>query len=110
MRLSTSSRPMPVCAPTRWSGVREGLWDRFKASRSISAPRVHSPPRREPQSAAQGYGQLKLGLLNEILGRYAAAPAIFGAAAPDTGNMEMLAALPELVRRGRMTGQRIFAK
>src|SRR5215813_13038836 len=39
-----------------------------------------------------GYGQLKLGLLNEILGRYAAAPAMFGAAAPDTGNMEMLAA------------------
>src|SRR5215813_4756794 len=39
-----------------------------------------------------GYGQLKLGLLNEILGRYAGAPAMFGAAAPDTGNMEMLAA------------------
>src|SRR3954453_5003330 len=39
-----------------------------------------------------GYGQLKLGLLNEILGRDASAPAMFGAAAPDTGNMEMLAA------------------
>ena len=39
-----------------------------------------------------GYGQLKLGLLNEILGRYPAAPQLFGAAAPDTGNIEMLAA------------------
>ena len=39
-----------------------------------------------------GYGQLKLGLLNEILGRYGSAPQIFGSAAPDTGNMEMLAA------------------
>lgn len=39
-----------------------------------------------------GFGQLKLGLLNEILGRYGSAPQIFGAAAPDTGNMEMLAA------------------
>ena len=39
-----------------------------------------------------GFGQLKLGLLNEILGRYPAAPQLFGAAAPDTGNMEMLAA------------------
>jgi len=39
-----------------------------------------------------GYGQLKLGLLNEILGRYPTAPQMFGAAAPDTGNMEMLAA------------------
>lgn len=39
-----------------------------------------------------GFGQLKLGLVNEILGRYPAAPQLFGAAAPDTGNMEMLAA------------------
>jgi alkylation response protein AidB-like acyl-CoA dehydrogenase len=39
-----------------------------------------------------GFGQLKLGLLNEILGRYGSAPQIFGSAAPDTGNMEMLAA------------------
>ncbi len=38
-----------------------------------------------------GYGQLKLALLNEILGAYGSAPAIFGSAAPDTGNMEMLA-------------------
>jgi acyl-CoA dehydrogenase len=39
-----------------------------------------------------GFGQLKLALLNEILGRYNSAPVIFGAAAPDTGNMEILAA------------------
>ena len=39
-----------------------------------------------------GFGQLKLGLLNEVIGRYAGAPQMFGAAAPDTGNMEMLAA------------------
>jgi alkylation response protein AidB-like acyl-CoA dehydrogenase len=39
-----------------------------------------------------GFGQLKLGLLNEVIGRYSGAPQMFGAAAPDTGNMEMLAA------------------
>ena len=39
-----------------------------------------------------GFGQLKLALLNEILGRYNSAPVIFGTAAPDTGNMEILAA------------------
>jgi len=39
-----------------------------------------------------GYGQLKLALLNEILGKYGSAPIIFGTAAPDTGNMELLAA------------------
>ena len=30
-----------------------------------------------------GYGQLKLGLLNEVIGRYPSAPQMFGAAAPD---------------------------
>ena len=39
-----------------------------------------------------GFGQLKLGLLNEVIGRYQGAPQMFGAAAPDTGNIEMLAA------------------
>src|SRR3982751_1864796 len=39
-----------------------------------------------------GYGQLKLALLNEILGKYPSAPSFFGCQAPDTGNMEMLAA------------------
>jgi acyl-CoA dehydrogenase len=39
-----------------------------------------------------GFGQLKLALLNEILGRYRSAPVVFGTAAPDTGNMEILAA------------------
>jgi acyl-CoA dehydrogenase len=39
----------------------------------------------------QGYGQLKLALLNEILGRSSWAPVIFGTQAPDTGNAEILA-------------------
>ena len=39
-----------------------------------------------------GLGQVKLALLNEILGGYASAPVIFGTQAPDTGNMELLAA------------------
>ena len=38
-----------------------------------------------------GFGQLKLALVNEILGRYGSAPAIFGCQAPDTGNMDILA-------------------
>ena len=39
----------------------------------------------------QGYGQVKLALLNEILGRSYWAPTVFGTAAPDTGNAEILA-------------------
>src|SRR5690606_6550708 len=38
-----------------------------------------------------GYGQVKLALLNEILGRSGWAPIIFGCQAPDTGNAEILA-------------------
>src|SRR5277367_5894263 len=38
-----------------------------------------------------GFGQLKLALVNEILGGYGSAPAIFGCQAPDTGNMDILA-------------------
>jgi acyl-CoA dehydrogenase len=48
-----------------------------------------------------GFGQLKLALVNEILGKYPAAPQLFGAAAPDTGNMEMLAAYGTEVQKER---------
>jgi acyl-CoA dehydrogenase len=39
-----------------------------------------------------GFGQLRLALVNEILGRHGSAPVIFGTQGPDTGNMEILAA------------------
>jgi acyl-CoA dehydrogenase len=38
-----------------------------------------------------GYGQVKLALLNEILGRSHCAPTVFGCQAPDSGNAEILA-------------------
>jgi acyl-CoA dehydrogenase len=38
-----------------------------------------------------GFGQVKLALMNEILGRSYWAPTVFGTAAPDTGNSEILA-------------------
>ena len=44
-----------------------------------------------PELGGQGYGQLKLGLMNEILGRSRFAPTVFGSQAPDTGNAEILA-------------------
>jgi len=44
-----------------------------------------------PELGGQGYGQLKLALLNEILGRSSWAPIIFGCQAPDTGNAEIIA-------------------
>lgn len=45
----------------------------------------------DPELGGQGYGQVKLALLHEILGRSPVAPPIFGNAAPDSGNAELLA-------------------
>lgn len=44
-----------------------------------------------PELGGLGFGQLKLALLNEILGRSRLAPVVFGCQAPDTGNAEILA-------------------
>ena len=44
-----------------------------------------------PDLGGQGFGQVKLGLMHEILGSSPFAPAVFGNAAPDSGNSEILA-------------------
>ena len=44
-----------------------------------------------PELGGPGYGQVKLALMNEILGRSAFAPTVFGCQAPDSGNAEILA-------------------
>jgi acyl-CoA dehydrogenase len=44
-----------------------------------------------PQLGGPGYGQVRLALMNEIIGRSNWAPTVFGTAAPDTGNAEILA-------------------
>lgn len=54
-----------------------------------------------PELGGPGYGQVKLALLNEILGRSECAPIVFGSQAPDSGNSEILARFgtPELKAR-----------
>jgi acyl-CoA dehydrogenase len=44
-----------------------------------------------PELGGQGYGQVHLALINEILGRSPFAPSVFGCQAPDSGNAEILA-------------------
>ena len=44
-----------------------------------------------PELGGRGYGQVRLALLNEILGRSPWAPIIFGCQAPDSGNAEIIA-------------------
>jgi acyl-CoA dehydrogenase len=54
-----------------------------------------------PNLGGPGYGQVKLALMNEILGRSRWGPIVFGCQAPDSGNAEILAhyGTPELKAR-----------
>src|SRR3954468_12551695 len=45
----------------------------------------------DPELGGQGFGQVKLGLMHEVLGTTPLAPFAFGNAAPDSGNSEILA-------------------
>jgi len=69
-----------------------------KASRAILKPLQEEVKKQGlwachlgPELGGKGYGQVKLGLMNEIIGRSLWAPTVFGTAAPDTGNAEILA-------------------
>lgn len=82
------------------------LWPEMAANfdTSIKDARRHLKPLQEqvkakglwachlgPNLGGPGYGQVKLALMNEIIGRSNWAPTVFGTAAPDTGNAEILA-------------------
>jgi acyl-CoA dehydrogenase len=45
----------------------------------------------DPELGGQGFGQVKLGLMHEILGSSIFAPSVFGNQAPDSGNAELIA-------------------
>jgi acyl-CoA dehydrogenase len=55
----------------------------------------------EPELGGQGYGQVRLALLNELLGRSRWAPSVFGCQAPDSGNAEILARFGTSEQRDR---------
>jgi acyl-CoA dehydrogenase len=79
--------------------VIKNVWDvRDPVRNEIIKPLQEEVRRRElwacnlgPELGGAGYGQLKLALMNEILGRSVAAPVVFGSQAPDSGNAEILA-------------------
>ena len=64
-----------IVAPLQERVRERGLWA------------AHLPP----ELGGQGFGQVKLGLMHEILGTSPYAPLVFGNAAPDSGNSEILA-------------------
>ncbi|MCW0211731.1 MAG: acyl-CoA dehydrogenase family protein [Pseudonocardia sp.] len=64
-----------ITAPLKEKVKERGLWA------------AHLPP----ELGGGGFGQVKLGLMHEILGQSRYAPGIFGNQAPDSGNAELLA-------------------
>jgi len=80
--------------PGRFERAIAPLRERVKAA-GLWAPHL------DPELGGAGYGQLKLGLINEIVGRSHLAPEVFGSQAPDAGNSEILAlnGSPEQKRR-----------
>src|SRR6476660_10356292 len=64
-----------IYAPLQRQVRERGLWA------------AHLPP----ELGGQGFGQVQLGLMNEILGSSIFAPNAFGCQAPDSGNSEILA-------------------
>ena len=64
-----------ITAPLKAEVQRRGLWA------------AHLPP----DLGGLGFGQVKLGLMHEILGQTPYGPGIFGNQAPDSGNAELLA-------------------
>ncbi len=68
-------RFLGITAPLKEEVKRQGLWA------------AHLPP----DLGGLGFGQVKLGLMHEILGQCSYAPSVFGNQAPDSGNAELLA-------------------
>lgn len=64
-----------IVAPLKEEVKRQGLWA------------AHLPP----EMGGGGFGQVKLGLMHEVLGACVYAPSVFGNNAPDSGNAELIA-------------------
>ncbi len=67
-----------------WRIVKRHLQDRVKA-RGLWGAFL------DPKLGGAGFGQMKLALMSEIIGRCMMSMTIFGVQAPDSGNMELLA-------------------
>ena len=68
-------------------GLREAIAPLQQEVKARGLWATHLPP----ELGGQGMGQVRLGLMHEILGTSPIAPLAFGNAAPDSGNSEILA-------------------
>jgi acyl-CoA dehydrogenase len=78
----------PALVPLRRKAKAEGLWNLFLPDAEYGA----------------GLKNWEYGILCELMGRSLAAPAVFNCAAPDTGNMEILAEFGTPAQKKRWLG------
>ena len=67
-----------------WKAVKSQLQDEVKAQGLWGAF-------LDPKLGGPGFGQMKLALMSEVIGRCMISMTVFGVQAPDSGNMELLA-------------------
>jgi len=79
----TYDQVVALVRPLQEEVRRRGLWA------------AHLPP----ELGGMGFGQVRLGLMHEILGQSPYGPLVFGNNAPDSGNAELLAVGMELTGR-----------
>ncbi|HEV3329242.1 MAG TPA: acyl-CoA dehydrogenase family protein [Acidimicrobiales bacterium] len=74
---------LTIIRPLQEEVQRRGLWA------------AHLPP----ELGGMGFGQVRLGLMHEVLGQTPLGPLVFGNNAPDSGNAELLAVGMEMTER-----------
>src|SRR2546426_284529 len=89
-----------------WGFVRDEIYPIETIAHELDEPtfrRITDPLKQEvkdrglwaahlpPSMGSGGFGQVKLGLMHEILGASVFAPSVFGNQAPDSGNAELIA-------------------
>lgn len=79
----TYDQILEVVRPLQEEVKRRGLWA------------AHLPP----ELGGMGFGQVRLGLMHEVLGQTPFGPLVFGNNAPDSGNAELLAVGMEMTGR-----------
>ena len=83
--------PLDHILPSQWNIEHEGFQRRVRPLQAQVKARGLWACHLGPHLGGKGYGQLKLALMNEQLGRSRFGPIVFGTQAPDTGNSEILA-------------------
>lgn len=89
--VETKVEPLDVVLGSQWNIHDRRFIEHVRPLQAEARSRKLWACHLGPELGGQGYGQVKLALMNEQFGRSRFGPIVFGAQAPDTGNSEILA-------------------